>query len=41
MKRKEYGENKEVRNIEEKVVVIFILFLKQSKNVRKLMATNY
>jgi len=39
-KRKEYGENKEVGNIEEKVFVIFVLFLKQSKNVRKLIATN-
>jgi len=40
MKREEYGENKEVGNIEEKVFVIFVLFLNQSKNVRKVMATN-
>ena len=39
-KREEYGENKE-RNIEEKVFVILRLFLKQCKNERKLMATNY
>ena len=40
MKTEEYGENKD-RNIEEKVFVILRLFLKQSKNERKLMPTNY
>jgi len=41
MKREVYSENKD-RNIEEKVFVTLILFLKQSKkNERKLMATNY
>ena len=40
MKREEYDENKD-RNIEEKVFVILRLFLKQSKNRRKLMATSY
>ena len=41
MKREKYNENNEVGNIEEKAFVIFILFLKQSKKERKLMATNY
>ena len=41
MKREDYGENKEVGNVDEKVFVIFVLFLKQSKNVSKLMVTNY
>ena len=41
MKREEYGENKEVGNNEEKVFVIFEIYLKQSKKERKLMATNY
>ena len=41
MKRGEYGENKKAGNIKEKVFVIFVLVLKQSKNVRKLMTTNY
>ena len=31
----------EVGNIEDMVFVILVLFLKQTKNVRKLMATNY
>ena len=41
MKREEYGENKEVKNIEKNVFVIFSIFLKQSKKEKKLMATNY
>ena len=41
MKREEYGENKEVGNIKKKVFVIFGIFLKQSENVRKSLATNY
>ena len=41
MKREEYGENKEVGNIEKNIFVIFGIFLKQSKKERKLMATNY
>ena len=40
MKIEEYGENKD-RNIEEKVFLILRLFLKQSKNRRKLITTNY
>ena len=40
MKREVYDGNKD-RNIEEKVFVIFEIFLKQSKKERKLMATNY
>ena len=40
MKREVYGENKD-RNIEEKVFVIFVLFLKQSKNERNSITTNY
>ena len=40
MKRDEYSENKD-RNIEEKVFVNFDIISKQSKNERKLMATNY
>ena len=43
MKREEYGENKEVGNIKEKVFVIFVLFLKQSKKCKKtpwLLTTN-
>ena len=35
------GENKEVRNIEKNVFVIFGIFLKQSKKETKLVATNY
>ena len=41
MKKKEYGENKEVGNIEEKIFVIFEIISKQSGKERKLMATNY
>ena len=41
VKREEYGENKEVGNIEKNVFVGFGLFLKQVKKERKLMATNY
>ena len=41
MKREEYGENKEVGNIEKMVFVIFDILLKQSKKERKPMATNY
>ena len=40
MKREVYGENKD-RNIEEIVFVIFDIFLKQNKNERKSMTTNY
>ena len=40
MKREEYGRNKD-RKIKEKVFVILRLFLKQSKNRRKLITTNY
>ena len=40
MKREVNGENKN-GNIEEKVFVILKLFLKQDKNGRKLVATNY
>ena len=40
MKREVYSENKD-RNIEDKVFVIFDIFLKQSKNERKSMVTNY
>ena len=41
MKREEYGENKEVGNIEKIVFVIFDILLKQSKKKRKLIANNY
>ena len=49
MKRKENKEwiekstvkHEEVGNIEEMVFVVFDIILKQSKNVRKSMATNY
>jgi len=41
MKREEYGENKEVGNIEKIVFVIFDILLKQSEKERKPMATNY
>jgi len=41
MKRGEYGENKEVVNIEKMVFVIFDILLKQNKKKRKPMATNY
>ena len=34
-------KHEEVRNIEKKIFVIFLLFLKQSEIERKLMATNY
>ena len=40
MKREEYGGNKD-ENIEEKVFLVFDIFLKQSKTERKLIATNY
>ena len=41
MKRKEYGGNKD-RNIEEKIFVIFSIFLKQSKEEKNswLLTTN-
>ena len=35
MKREEYGENKEVGNIEKMVFVIFEILLKQSKKEKK------
>ena len=41
MKREEYGENKEVRNIEKNVFVIFKILIKQRKKERKSMATKY
>ena len=41
MKRERYGENKEVRNIEDKIFVIFEIYLKKVKGERKPMATNY
>ena len=34
-------KHKEVGNIEKMVIVIFDIFLKQSKNIRKLMTANY
>ena len=42
MKREEYGENKEVGNIEKNVFVIFGIFLKQSKKEKNswLLTTN-
>ena len=39
--KEKYGENKEVKNIEEMVFVVFDIFLKQSEKERKLMITNY
>jgi len=41
MKREEYGENKEVENIEKMIFLIFEIYLKQSKTERKLITTNY
>ena len=41
MEREEYGENKEVGNIEMNVFVVFDILIKQSKKERKPMATNY
>ena len=41
MEREEYGENKEVGNIEKNVFVIFDILIKQSKKERKPLATNY
>ena len=41
MEREEYNENKKVRNIEEKVFVIFEIYPKQSKKERKLIPINY
>jgi len=41
MEREEYGENKEVGNIEKIFFVIFDILLKQGKKERKPMATNY
>ena len=41
MQREEYSGNKEVGKIEEKVFVIFEIYLKQSKKERKLIPTNY
>ena len=40
MKREEHGENKEVRNIEKIIFVIFDIFLKQSRKKRKLITTD-
>ena len=37
--KREYGENKEVGNIEKNIFVILFVYLKQSKKKRKLMAT--
>ena len=39
--KEKYGENKEVGNIEKMIFVIFEIYLKQSKNVRKPMSTSY
>ena len=41
MKREEYGETRRSGNIEDKMFVVFGIFLKKSENERKLMATNY
>jgi len=35
MKREEYGETRRSGNIEEKISMIFDIFLKQSKNRKK------
>ena len=35
VKREEYGENKELKNIEKMIFVIFDMLLKQSKNKKK------
>ena len=40
-KKKSTVKHEEVGNIEEMIFVIFDIFLKQSKNVRKPMAINY
>ena len=39
--KEKYGINKEVRNIEKNVFVVFDVFLKQYGKERKLMTTNY
>ena len=41
MEKEEYGENKEVGNMEKMIFVIFDILLKQSKKKRKPIATNY
>ena len=48
MKRKEnkewkekYSENKEVKNIEDKILWFLFVYLKQSEKERKLTASNY
>ena len=41
MKRKEYAKNKEVKNIEEMVFVIFESISKTKWKDKELMATNY
>jgi len=35
VEREEYGKNKEMGNIEEKVFVIFEIYIKQSKKEKK------
>ena len=34
--KKEYGENKEVGNIKKNVFVVFEIYLKQSKKIKKI-----
>ena len=34
-RKEKYGENKEGRNIEKNVFVVFEIFLKQSKKIKK------
>ena len=40
MVREEYGEIR-TGNLENKMFVVFVVFLKQSEKERKLMVTNY
>ena len=40
MEREEYDETRRRENIEDKIFVIFGIFLKQSEKERKLMFTN-
>ena len=40
-KEKSTVKYEEVGNIEDKIFVVFEIYLKQSKIIRKLMATNY
>ena len=41
MEKRSTVEYEEVGNVEKNIFVIFVVFLKQSENERKLMTTNY